>query len=533
MVCGNCGKEIRGREKFCPHCGALNNPDTGKKKRTGLIAGAAVSAVVAAAVLAVVVSGMFVSPKQKLGEAVAKSLAAYAQAKETLELPDLSGLERSASGWTSLRLTDLNTAMLGYDLSALEGLELRVRSDLDAEDRQLGMELAASWDDQELLSVLLAADDNQVCLASPQITGGDFYGVNTETLGEDLKRTGIQDVGEISFNFFDLLDLIAPERQPEEMGQAVKEAGKALFDAAEVEKAKKATISVNGTETKTDAYRVTIPEEALRDFVDAVSGVLPDYAAFYREVCRAVGLPEDALEELLGDPESRDPYDALKDFLFLEEPRDMVLGVHVSGGYVSAVVYGNNLLADFHDKSLNVNLGLYLGGGEEYVDDIGVVVDTPDISVKVTSSGDHGCKSGVFTDKTTVRGAFSTVVSELRYEPGKAQDNFSWELSVPGAGSLEMAGQLTFGEASAGLHLDALRLKVLGLELCSAEMDCYAGPYQGRSVTARDPRLIGEMGGLELMFAALRLQTSAQSWVKDMQTALTERLPEELLYWMR
>lgn len=533
MVCENCGNEIQRGEKFCPHCGAQNVPDTGKKKKIGLIIGAAVAVAVVIALLAVVVSGLIVPPKQKLEAAVVKSLAAYAQAKETLDLPDLSGLERSTSRRMSLRLTDLNTAVTGYDLSALKGLSLRLRSDLDAGDRQLGMELAASWDDRELLSVLLAADDNQVCLASPQITGGDFYGVNTETLGADLKQTGIQNVGDISFNFFDLLDLIAPERRPEEIEQTVKEAGKALFDAVEVERPRKDTVSVNGTETRTDAYRVTIPEEALKDFVDAVSGTLPDYAAFYREVCRGLGLPEDTLEELLGDLEDRDPYDALKDFLFLEEPRDVVLAVHVSGGYVSAVEYGNNLLADFKDKSLNVFLGLYLGGGKEYVDDIGVVVRTPDVSVNVTSSGDHGCKSGVFTDRTTVRGAFSTVVSELRYEPGKTRDNLSWEVTIPGAGSLEMAGQLTFGEASADLHLDALKLKVLGLELCSAEMDCYVGPYEGRSVTVQDPRLIGEMGGLELMFAALRLQTSAQSWVKDMQTVLSERLPEELLYWMR
>lgn len=517
MICGKCGNEIRDDAKVCPHCGAPNSPDTGKKKRIGLIAGGAAAVI---ALVAVVVSGMFIPPKQKLEEAVVKSLAAYAQAKEALDLPDLSGLERSASRRTSLRLTKLDTTMFGYDLSALEGVSLRAWSGLDAADRRLGIDLAVSRDDRELLGVLLAADDDEVCLASPQITGGDFYGVNTETLGEDLRRAGVQDAGDVSFNFFDLLDIIAPERQPAEIGQTVKEAGKALFEAAEVEKAGKATISVNGTETRTDAYRVTIPEEALRDFVDAVSGLLPDYAVFYREVCRGLGLPEDALEELLGDPESLDPYDALKDFLFLEEPRDMVLGVHVSGGYVSAVVYGNNLLADFKDKSLNVNLALYLGGGGEYVDDIGVVVRTPDVSVKVTSSGDHCCKSDVFTDETTVRGPFSTAVSQLRYEPGKARDNFSWEVNVPGTGSLEMAGQLTFGERAVDLHLDELCLKVLEVELFSAEMDYYAGPYEGQSVTVRDAKLIGEMGGLELMLTALKLQLNVQRWMEEIEPVL-------------
>lgn len=521
MFCGKCGNEIRDDAKVCPHCGAPNSP--GKKK--GFIIGAAVAAVAVIALLAVVVSGLFVSPKRKLEEAVVKSIAACAQAKESLDLPDLSGLERSASRRTSLRLTNLDTAMFGYDLSALEGLSLRFRSDLDAADRELGMELAASWDDRELLSVLLAADDAEVCLASPQITGGDFYGVNTETLGEDLKRIGIQDAGDISFNFFELLDIIAPEGRTEKIGRTVKEAGKALFDAIEVEKGGKETISVNGTDTRTDAYRVTIPEEAMRQFADAVAGELPDYAAFCRELCRGLGMPEDALEEILGNLEGRDPCDALKDFLFLEELGDVALAVHVSGGYVSAVVYGDYLLTDFNDQSRNVFLGLYLGGGGEYVDDIGVRVETPGISVKVTSSGDHGCKSGVFTDETTIRGPFSTAVSKLRYEPGGARDNFSWDLSVPGTGSLEMAGQLTFGEESVELRLDELCLKVLEVELFSVEMDHYMGPCEGQSVAARDPRLIGEMGGLELMLAALKLQTSAQSWMEDMQELFVSRLP--------
>lgn len=519
MFCGKCGNEIRDDAKVCPHCGASNSP--GKKK--GLIIGAAVAAVAVIALLAVVVSGLFVSPKRKLEEAVVKSLAACAQAKEALDLPDLGRLERSASQRTSLRLTKLDAAMFGYDLSALEGLSLRFRSDLDAADRELGMELAASWDDRELISVLLAADDAEVCLSSPQITGGDFYGVNTETLGEDLQRIGIQDAGGVSFNFFDLLDIIAPEGRTEELRRTVKEAGKALFDAIEVEKARKETISVNGTETRTDGYRVTVPKEAMKDFVNAVSGTLPDYAAFYRGVCRAMGMPEDTLEELLGELEGLDPYGNLSKYL--DELGDVVLAVHVSGGYVSAVVYGDYLLTDFNDQSRNIFLALYLGGGEEYVDDISVRVETPDLSVEVTSSGDHGCRSGVFTDETTIRGPFYTAVSKLRYEPGKARDNFSWDLSVPGAGSLEMAGQLTVGETSVDLRLDELCLKVLEVELFSVEMDHYMGPCEGQSVAARDPRLIGEMGGLELMLTALKLQTSAQRWMEDMQELFTSRLP--------
>lgn len=552
MICRNCGNEVQDGAKFCPHCGALNNPDTGGgvprgtaspppwegpegggKKRTGLILGAAVAAVAVIALLVVVVSGLFASPKQKLEGAVAKSLAAYAKAEAALGLPDLNQLtdKRSVSQRMSIRLTDLNTAITGYDLSALEGLGLRFQSDLEASDRKIGMELAAFWDDQELLSLLLAVDDAEVYLASPQFTEGDFYGVNTETLGADLRRMGVQDAGDISFNFFDLVDIAAPEGQAEEMEQAMKEAGKVLLDAVQVEKAGKETISVNGTETKADVYRVTVPKQAMKDFVNAAADALSrtDYVALYREMGRAMGVSEDVLEDLLEELEDLDPYGELAASLeeLLDELGDVELTVYVGGGYVSAVVYGAS------DADGGPHLALYLGGGEEYVDNLRLEVDADGVKVVIDSSGDHGCKGGAFTDKTTVRGPFSTVTSELRYEPGKAQDNLFWAISLPGAGSLELAGRLAGGKGSVDLHLDELCLKVLGMELFSVEMDYYVGPYEGQSVAIRSPKLIGEMNGFELMAAALKLQTSAQSWLEDMQTAFIARLPEELLYAMR
>lgn len=438
-------------------------------KKTGLLIGGAAAAVAVAALLAVVVSGLFSSPRERLERAVVKSFAAWAEAADALDLPDPGKLKRSVSQRMSLRLNSLDTAVIGYDLPALEGIDLRLRSDLDG--RELGAELAAFRDGRELLSVLLAVDDAEACLASPQLTGGEFYGVNTETLGEDLKRLGLRDTADISFNFFDLLDIAAPERQAEER---TREANMALYEAVQVEKGGKETIFVNQAEIKTDVYQVTIPQEAVRDYGNA-----------YADLAEPL---EDLPDEL----------------------SDVKLTVHVGGGYVSAVKYEGYLF----DDDTFLKLDLYLGGGEEYVDDLRLEVDVDGRKVIIDSSGDHSGRDGVFTDKTTIQWGFFVVSSELRYGPG---ENLSWTVSVPGAGSLEMAGLLTFGEESIDLHLDELTLKVLGMELCSAEMDYFAGPCEGRSVTARDPRLIGEMNGLELMAAALKLQVNVQTWMKDMQ----------------
>ena len=488
------------------------------RKKIGLILGAAVATAAVIALLAAAAGGWFASPRQKLERAVIKSLAAYARAGDALDLPELDRLaeERSVSQRMSFRLTGMNTDMVGYDLSALEGLGLRFQSDLEA--RKLGIELAAFWDDRELLTLFLAADDAEVCLASPQLTGEDFYGVNTETLGEDLRRIGFQDMGDVSFNFFDLLDIIAPERQAEEIEQAVKEAGKALFEAARVEKDGKETIFVNRTKIKTDVYRMTVPEEAIKDYVNAVAGAIRwvDYVKLCREARHAMGASGDVLEEALG------PYGDPGDLL--DGLGDVKLTVHVGGGYVSAVAYEGYIFGG----GAPLKLELYLGGGGEYVDNLGLEVETDGRNIVIDSAGDHGCKNGYFTDETTVRGPFFAVASKFRYEPGQTQKNLFWEISVPGTGSLEMAGQLTGGDGSVDLHLDELYLKVLGLELCSMEMDYYVGPCEGQSVTVRDPRMIGEMDGLELMLAALRLENGVQAWVEDMRGLFISRLPSGL-----
>ncbi len=56
-----------------------------------------------------------------------------------------------------------------------------------------------------------------------QFTGGTYYGVNTETLGADLKKlSGDDSVEDISFNLFDLMDIVLKAAPGEESEKAVK-----------------------------------------------------------------------------------------------------------------------------------------------------------------------------------------------------------------------------------------------------------------------------------------------------------------------
>ena len=563
MFCQNCGKEIRDDAKFCPYCGKVNGPDPGsglsqgaaaapawekpegggKKKKTGLIAGAAVAVVALVAVGVAVISGLFASPKDQVEKALLKSAAAWQAAGDKLERPDTRQWQRDGSihQELSLELRDANGDPVGYDLSALEGLGLRMDTDYDGEARRLSAQLGAYWGQDDILSFQMAAEGAELSFASPELTGGTFYGMNTETLGADLAQmTGDDSVRSFGFNLFDLVDLAQDWVDAEAMEQSLKDAGKELWEAAEVEKAGKQTISVNGTETKTDAYRVTIPKAALRGFVDDLEDALAamDYYGLQERLLRSMGMPEELLREQMDELKGLDVYGEMFDELRDAIRGDLELDVFLSGGYLSAV------LCEGRVEDVDLELAVYLGGGKEYVDDLSVTFAASDgdedVSVEITSTGDHGLKSGVYTDETTVLARFdgeqARVVSELSFNPGKNSDNFSWRLNVDSSGlsvcTLNAEGGLELGRELVSLDLNDVSVRFMGMKVCTLAFRYDADPHPS-PISAGSAQMIGGMGEFELMLTALKLESNAQSWVEKTQTLPAARLPEELLYLIR
>lgn len=554
MICRQCGNEMRDDARFCPHCGALNSSDTGSSlegggyrapsytgpeapvtgggKKKGLIIGGVVAAVAVIAILAVVLSGLFSSHKGAVEKAMAKSLAAYTQAEEALGLPDLSrlGQEQFYSQGFSLVLNSVNSSLVGYDTSALSGLGLRMSADLSGKDRYLGFELSAFWDDEDLINFYMTADDDELYFSSPQITGETLYGVNTETLGADIARTtGDSSMEDVSFNIFELVDMVMEAVDPEAAEQAVKEANKALWNEAEVKKVGGKTLSVNGTEQKTTAYQVTFPRKAMEDYVDALAEVMSamNYYDLYEELFRSMGMPREELEDFLSQLEDMDVYGELADDLkaALKRLEDLELNVCLYGGYVAAVGWEGRI-----DGS-DVEILLTLGGGEEYVDDLGLELEVDGTAVTVRSEGDHGCKNGSFTDKTTMRVGALKMTSEMSYDPREKGNNFSWELSIPGAGSVDMNGSLTVpNQDSVNLNLEDISVKLMGMEVCSLGLEYYAGPFQGNAAADKKAEIITAMSAEELMRMTLDTQQRALAWANEMERLFASRLPEELLW---
>lgn len=559
MFCFKCGKEIANGSKFCPYCGAVTSGgsaftgsgqaagsagtavpgpsglEQGGKKGSGkgVVIGVAAAAVVVIAAVVLALSGLFSSPKGQVEKALVKSAAAYADAGKSVGLPDLSELakNRSMTQRWSVELNSINRDLTGYDLSSLKGLGVRLTSDVDQKGRKMDFEAAAYWDGEDIATVQLLADGARISAASPEFTKGQFYGVNTETLGEDLDRLGVEDgsvdVKSISFNIFELMEAFVPgEEQTREMEELVKQAGKDLLDATEVTKTGKQSLQVNGKNVDATAYRVVVPEGAMKDYINAMEDAmkLADNRDAVKQTLQAMGVPKDEISQIMSEMKSSDPYGELADTLKqgVKELGDLELDVYVSGGCVSAVLYEKRI------DGQKLEIGLYLGGGENYVDNLSLEINAGGEKLTVESNGDHVGKSGVFTDETTVRVGSDRITSELRYEPKADKGNFAWGVKVANTASLEMEGQLTAGRDSIQLTLDDVSVKAAGVKVCSLGMSCYVGPCKGMTVSASSPKMLADMDEDDLMDLYYDIQDNAGDWVYDMM----DRIPSDLLWFL-
>lgn len=572
MLCFHCGKEISEGAKFCPHCGAIitasaSDPASGtgraggagpytysygagvsspasppsppeKRGKKGLIIGGCVAAaVIVIALLVVALSGLFSSPKDQVEKALIKTIAAHAEARGKMGLPDMTELTRNKSVSQRLRmeLTGFNSALIGYDLSALEGLGLSVSGDYDQQGRKAGSEVAAFWGDNEILSFQMLVDDNVIGIASPQLTKGEAYGLDTETLGKAMVRWGMDPedevlkVEEIGFNLFDLVERYGSGQQSGDEEETIKEATLQLAEAIVVEKAGKKTIDVNGKSVNAAAYLVTIPQDAMEAYVDALEGVWPQTSGedAMEELLRAFGVNEAAINEITSGMMDTDSYGEMAGTLkeMLQNIGDVELNVYLDGGYVCAME-----CAKEKDGS-KLELGLYLGGGDSYVDDVSFRIAVDGTEVLIESSGSHGGKDGVFTDSTVLRvsSGGSSVIrlgSDFSYVPEAASDNFDWSLNVNNMASVKMMGQLTAGKDSLDLQLDKVSLKVAGMEYCSLAASYSISPCRGVEVSLPAPRLLGDMDLDDLEDLYYDIEYNAEEWVYDVMAMI----PSDLLW---
>lgn len=562
MFCLKCGKEIENGAKFCPYCGAVtaagstpSAPESpahgqaeggstfdwsfpaqgGKKRRgAGLIIGGAAAVVLVVALAIAAVGGLFSSPKGQVEKALGKTAAAYASAKDGMGIPDLAQLiqGRSYSQRVSLMLGGVSQEMAGgyYDLSALKGLGVRMDMDYDQKGRKMDADLAVFLDEEDLASIQMLVDGGKMYFTSPDFTKGDAYGFNTETIGADLSRLGAEngemDIKKIGFNIFDLVEKSVPsDQQTKEMEKAVAEANKQLLDALEVEKGGKQGVEVNGKNVDATVYHVLVAKDAMKDYINALEDAMKmvDTKAVMKDMLSSIGFDKGAVNEILAEMGNADPYGELASQLkqAVKALGDVELEVYISGGYLSAVEYSDRI------NGSKVEVGLYLGGGGNYVDNLSLEIAIDGEKLTVESNGDHAGKSGVFTDETTVRVGGNRLTSELRYEPKAESSNLEWEMKVDNTASVTVEGQLTTAKDSIDLQIDDLSVKAAGVKLISLEGKYYLGPCKGMEVSVSSPKMLGDMDKDDLMDLYYDIMENAQDWAYDLQN----RIPSELLYY--
>ncbi len=508
-----------------------------KKTLWALLIGA-VSALVLIAVAAVVVmSGLFSSPLEKVERAFVKTYSAYQAAGDRLDLPDWKKIqeERSRSVQASLVLKEINEQLVGYDLSDLSGLGLRLSSDYSYEDRKLGAQLSAFWDESEIASLQVLADDANLYLGSPQFTGDTFLGLNTETMGSTLAELTYEDsLEEIGFNLFDILDTLTPEVEEEDGGQAFDAANKALLEALLVEKTGSPTMEINGQSVKTTAYRVVLPNSALENYIDALAEAASsvNYIDQYEKLCAAMGMPQDEIDDILSHMSTRDPFGDLAESLkdLVGELGDVELDVYLSGGYVSAVIYEKSI------EGSEAAVRLYLGGKGEYVDNFSLELQFGDAELSLESAGNHSAQDGSFTDETTLRVQeggvnLGRLTSEMDYQINSG--DFHWEIGMDDAssniGSLEMEGVLKTSKDSLELDLEDFTVRGMGMELFTLGVEYSSLPYQGESISVNSSVMLADMDENDMMDIVYDIRENAEVWLTDMRDLLGSRLSESLL----
>lgn len=597
MFCNRCGKKLDDGVRFCHHCGApVAVPAAGstpaaepvvdstpvtepvvdstpaantapaapvytppvsagtpapRKSHTGLIIGIiAGCAAVVALVVTLLLTGVFSSPKTRVMKALLKSAAAYSKVYEDSNAPALMQLleEQKFSQQVGLTLTKVGDSS-DSDLSLLEGFGLDAGWDVDIPGEKLGISLTARYGSTDLASIYAAAMESRVFVGSPEFLGaGNSYGVDTAQLGRFLKEISEgEDIGfleNLNFNIFEVAQVISKNSTPSaENLEALEAAQTQLLKAITVEKQGKAALDVNGTNTDCTAYQVVIPRTAAENYLKALVTVLcsQDLEKMNLEMYQSMGLSRrDAqalVDEMYFGGARADQLLTAAEYL-MEELGDIPLTVYVHDGYAVAVLYRDEV------DDADLTLGLYMGGGKTFADDLSVVFtlvdDYTDAYIKLASSGNHTGVDGQYTDKTTLQmkdsgETFFNLTSEMRYAPKERADNFSWTLTEKEELGLKLSakGQLTASQKAMTMDLEKLALTLDDTDLCTMELQFALGEFS-MNVRPGDPIMLTDMDMDDLSALADAVSETCGDAVADILAVLeAEMSPEawESLSW--
>ena len=547
MYCNKCGAQLDDHAKFCFGCGAqvgagaaaTPNPQPSyeapvapkkapKKKKKGLVAVVAIIAVVAVAAAALVFSGLMGGDTVKVAAALAKSGKAFTNAADKLELTDVSALmeDEKISEEVSMWIDEI------YGDTTFSGLGYRMAVDSDLPNRNIDMVLTPVWGSVDLLNIQMKMNDAEFYLGSPELTGGEFYMVNTETIFQDLANMGadLGDATSLRFNIFDIADQIKQMNAGnEEWTKAIQEAGTALLAEVEVSKVGSEEIDVNGAALNSTAYGVMVPETALHTFLDTIADAYShvDYTTVYMEMLESMGFPAyilDEMEAAMADPSASVEEVFSVIHVALEELGDIQLNLYIHDGYVVSVVYESTI------DGVDAMIALDIGGGTNYVDNIGLEVMVDHEGYRITSTGNHAGTGDAFTDVTILEYVYDGTVTPLvqmdsSYAPKQVEDNFSFLLKSDGA-ALELQGNLTCGQDFMNLYLHEISISEYDEVFAVLGMEFSISKYEGESISVDHSHAFADMTESDLMTALEEVTGYATNWAMNLDSDIQNKIME-------
>ena len=400
---------------------------------------------------------------------------------------------------------------------AASGLGIRVDTDVDLENREMGMMATVHKGSADLVTAMVSAEDSMIYLGLPDFLD-DFYGLDTETAMADLEAMGayLGDASQISFNIFELIEIVQSYGIDSEEFNADMAA--ALADLAkdiEIEKLGKKNFKVSGDSLNCKAYSVVIPQDALEELLDVILEYSEtDTLGMMEELFEAIGLPDYLTEELLSEmsysistPDFDDVYEVL-DVL-----EDIELTVYVKSNKVAGIVYEKKI----DGEKLTLSFGI---GGDRYGDLFEVELKVAGEKLTVKFEGDHTAKSGVFTDKATLKVDGGKITMNTEYDPksGDLSVKLGNEYTTFRLEGIYMADKDKFT-----LDLDEFSIEFEGEEQLSVSVLYEVTGYQKR-VKVSDAKLLSQLGENDILSIATEVEENAAEWALEFMTKYPELL---------
>lgn len=475
------------------------------------------AAIVVVVLLVILFGGLIKSPAAKVSVALGNTVKEFSSVVGLWNLDDAADV---ISGESNSMDVDVSINDLEDEDSVLIHSGVRFMMDTNMKKRNIDIQMVPYLGSADLMTVTVAADDEMIYFHSPELMPNPI-GVNTETMMEDLEHLGadVGDAEDISFNLFDTIEIIREITAiSDDNKKLLLAAGEDLIASFSAEKIKKQTIRVNGTSTECNVYEVIIPQDALEMFVEVLEEISDsvDYEESVEAVLDSMNLPRSVTREIMGEMSVEQPdFDEVYDLL--DELGDVELKVYIKNNRIAAVrfddeVYDNDWKAE-----------LYIGGGDRYVDNISFKLKNNYGELVVKSSGDHGAKDGLFTNKTTIEVDGDKYTLQVKYDPEADRDNLSvtWKDDIE---AIKIKGTYQAGKNDFLLDLDEVVYEYRDEEEFDISVNVHMFKHTKR-VEILDAVMLAEMTEDDLENMVEQIESMAASWAME----LIQKNPE-LMY---